>query len=344
MEDPADVEASDDGELDPDEQFSPMITHPMLSSDLTARWELITPELAQTYLDTLPEYQRPRSGGKVSEHTAEMKKRQWWLTGDTIRFDNRGRLADGQHRLTACVQADQAFFSLVVRGLDDKAFPVMDTNLTRSFAFVLGNRFNSPNPPHEAALTTMIWHWQRHNFGYAHVPWDEYPEHAHTKPPRGELIEIYMRYRDDIVSAVKASTGLVGKMPKVSIRGPRGRKPAPAVSRGTLAFLWLLLRRIDMDRAERFFFLLKDEEFRLSAPEESRAFRQLLRTLNSKADEVRGKNSWIALAFCLRTWNTWLRSEPIGDYWMIPSPPLHKTLPLPIDPNDVMREPGWEPL
>jgi len=75
---------------------------------------------------------RPR---KVTLYATEMTTGRWKVNGDTIKFDDQGRLIDGQHRLMAAIQAGLTLTSFVARGLDaDDAFATLDVGARRSTA------------------------------------------------------------------------------------------------------------------------------------------------------------------------------------------------------------------
>ena len=62
----------------------------------------------------------------------QMKEGQWLFDGQPIRFDKFDRLLDGQHRLTAIIDSKTTQKFLVVSGLSEKTFTVMDTGKNRS--------------------------------------------------------------------------------------------------------------------------------------------------------------------------------------------------------------------
>lgn len=62
----------------------------------------------------------------------QMKEGKWLFDGQPIRFDKFGRLLDGQHRLNAIVDSNTTQQFLIVSGLSDKTFTVMDTGKNRS--------------------------------------------------------------------------------------------------------------------------------------------------------------------------------------------------------------------
>lgn len=74
---------------------------------------------------------RNLSPGTVASYARDMKKGFWKLTGETIKFDTKGVLLDGQHRLLACVRSGVAFESVVVRGIEAEAQDTMDCGRLR---------------------------------------------------------------------------------------------------------------------------------------------------------------------------------------------------------------------
>jgi len=62
----------------------------------------------------------------------------WWMNGETIIFGADGTLLDGQHRLTAILQAGLFVDVLVIRGIDEAAFRTLDGGRTRTTGEVLG--------------------------------------------------------------------------------------------------------------------------------------------------------------------------------------------------------------
>lgn len=108
-------------------------THP------DATWELIYPDTARSYLA-----RNNNSMPLVRTHWAkiaiDIKAGRWVPTGDPIRFNERGELIDGQHRLMACVVADIPIMVLAVRGVKQFAQCMMDKGRTRTHSALLTNR------------------------------------------------------------------------------------------------------------------------------------------------------------------------------------------------------------
>lgn len=94
--------------------------------------ETITPAKAKQYLATMVR-NRTLSDAKVMEYALAIDSGAWSVNGETVKFDEAGHLFDGQHRLEACVLADKAFRTYVVRGVKDaRAMATVDTGKTRT--------------------------------------------------------------------------------------------------------------------------------------------------------------------------------------------------------------------
>jgi hypothetical protein len=91
----------------------------------------ITPDLAKSWL-LLNARNRPLRRGHVTRLANQMKRGEWQLTGETIKFDTSGNLIDGQHRLAAVVESGCEIQCLVVHGLYGGAQDVIDTGRPRS--------------------------------------------------------------------------------------------------------------------------------------------------------------------------------------------------------------------
>jgi hypothetical protein len=64
----------------------------------------------------------------------QMSSGLWKQSLDPIRISKNGRLLDGQHRLLAVLTSKETIEFLVVRGLDEEVFDVLDTGKHRSAA------------------------------------------------------------------------------------------------------------------------------------------------------------------------------------------------------------------
>lgn len=95
----------------------------------------ITPKMAAEMLRD-NKYNRNITTRHVNRLAEEMKKGNWKLNGDTIRFA-KGRLIDGQHRLEACIKAGASFPAIIIYDLPDDVFDTIDIGKARSGADTL---------------------------------------------------------------------------------------------------------------------------------------------------------------------------------------------------------------
>jgi hypothetical protein len=92
---------------------------------------MVTPELAREYLATNIENNRPIVIGKVDMFTRLIKSGKWVLTHQGIAFDEKGRLIDGQHRLSAIAKSGMTVPVMVTMNVPKNAIMAMDQGTAR---------------------------------------------------------------------------------------------------------------------------------------------------------------------------------------------------------------------
>lgn len=93
--------------------------------------ETITPETAREYLKFNTNNYRSINKFRVMSYASDMKNGKWQLNGEAIKFDETGKLIDGQHRLQAIVIANVPVEMLVIRGVEE-GVNLYDIGSTRS--------------------------------------------------------------------------------------------------------------------------------------------------------------------------------------------------------------------
>lgn len=127
----------------------------------------ITPEEAIDLLDTNYEGQRRVKKQNVDKLVEVMRSGKWDpYVGDLIRVTRDGILIDGQHRLTAVVEAETPCESLYSDSYDIRDFPFVDTGLSRSAADVIGSVASGTET---AALVKAILNWREFGLNYRRV-------------------------------------------------------------------------------------------------------------------------------------------------------------------------------
>jgi len=99
--------------------------------------QLITPEIARAYL-TKNIDNRNKRGWWASGIASMIKRGEWIPTHQGVAFAESGKLIDGQHRLEAVVEADIPVEMLVVTGVRDDAYKVLDNGIKRTLSDLTG--------------------------------------------------------------------------------------------------------------------------------------------------------------------------------------------------------------
>jgi hypothetical protein len=95
----------------------------------------VTPEIAKLWLLEANPYNRKLANATIHKYAAEMSSGNFrYNPSDAICFDRDGRLLNGQHRLTACVESGVSFEAHIVRNCDPASFVVMDSGRGRTAA------------------------------------------------------------------------------------------------------------------------------------------------------------------------------------------------------------------
>lgn len=94
--------------------------------NLTIEIKNVTPEMASEILAEHNGLNRKINKRHVSALALNMEKGTWKFNGDSIRFDNKGNLIDGQHRLSAIVESNKPMTMLFVSGLDTSIIRTID--------------------------------------------------------------------------------------------------------------------------------------------------------------------------------------------------------------------------
>jgi hypothetical protein len=136
---------------------------------VTSSAVLITPAYAQHLLDETasanealyPEKLNPAViPSLVRAYARDMMRDRWLLDGKTIILDETGAVLDGQHRLLACIEADRAFETWLVKGVDRNVRHTIDSG-SRTLSDVLTMKGERENTPLLAStLTWLVRHEQ----------------------------------------------------------------------------------------------------------------------------------------------------------------------------------------
>jgi hypothetical protein len=137
---------------------------------------VITPDLAEELLKTNDNIRNVKKG-VVGRYAADMMLGRWRVTGETIIFDKKGRLKNGQHRLRSCILSGVPFTTWVVVGVDPDVILDIDAGAKRTLAdFLAFNTYGdsknlgaairlayeldvSKKITQEGFSPETLWHW-----------------------------------------------------------------------------------------------------------------------------------------------------------------------------------------
>lgn len=123
----------------------------------------VTPHIAREILG-MNEGNRPLSHRMVRHYAAQMNKKQWKYTGDTIKISKTGRLLDGQHRLNAIAQSGFSQKYNIQTGLSDEIFDVLDTGKGRTAADALAIKGHTSSTTLSGAIK-LVYTYERKQMG-----------------------------------------------------------------------------------------------------------------------------------------------------------------------------------
>lgn len=115
----------------------PMVQNPYITkiNDQTILMytTVITSEMAKDIVERTNINNRTLSNKNIRQLQREMETGSWVFAGDPIRFSKYGKLLDGQHRLIALSKTkEKAYEMVLIVGLSEESFKVMDTGKKRS--------------------------------------------------------------------------------------------------------------------------------------------------------------------------------------------------------------------
>lgn len=123
---------------------------------ITCNIETISPTLAAQYLQHNLQNNRKLNKRAIDEYAEQMKRGQWVMNGDSIRFDTEGKLIDGQHRLQAIIASGSTIDTLVMRGIESQSFFTLDSGRRRNTADLMSMKGSKYPSVVAGALNAML--------------------------------------------------------------------------------------------------------------------------------------------------------------------------------------------
>lgn len=174
----------------------------------------ITPKQAAQLLKRNVKNNR-RLKRKKETYARDMRNGLWLVgTGETIKFNEKGELCDGQNRLTAVVLADVSVTMDIKTMVPDNAFKVIDSGVQRNDGDAL-TFAGVPNATAAAALSKMAQVLKNggNNIG-THIG-------INVAPTRQEIVNFVLANKDEVQTWVRRCTNYQNHV-RVAGMGPTG--------------------------------------------------------------------------------------------------------------------------
>jgi len=253
--------------------------------------EKVTPQIAQIMLSK-NKSNRPISDGHVYRLRKAMMSGEWVeMNGESLKFDYDGNLIDGQHRLTALIQAGATINFLVISELDPSVFDSIDQVRIRSLSDVMACNgvLNSTNMAAGVKLYYAILNgWQQARNSVA------------NRPSPKSLSALYFLDPDSFQDTQHKAARWASKF--------RALSPAYYFA------LYHILKSKNKDRAALFFELLSSGE-NISNGNPVYALRNaLIKSMGKKS----GISQSIKLAYVIRAWNAFYQGKQLMTIYYSP--------------------------
>jgi hypothetical protein len=246
-------------------------------SAITSETISITPAIATEWLVNNSR-NRQLSEDLVVNYAAEMEAGHWALNGESIKFDNAGRMIDGQHRLRAIILFGKPVKILVTRGIDPAAFDTLDCGKKRTAADVLSIKGVKYSVRISGALG-WIWRFVTDTV-----------EKRSRKPATRTVEEALEKYPE-----VKAVTEMVGDNVNHIISTP------------LVIALYVLFRRHNVAVADQWFSALKDG---CTEADNHTMFILREKLIRNRSEKARLPAEELA-AYCIKCFNALLDEDEI---------------------------------
>lgn len=230
---------------------------------------MINPEMAERYLKRNLN-NRPLSIAWANELSKRIKRNEWKLNGEAIKFSSDDYLLDGQHRLKAIILSGTPVPALVIRGVDRMSFDTMDQGKSRCASDILAiNGEKNANLVAAAAKIVFL-----------------FKENKGAPVFNNRVTPIQIEKTLALYPEIRQSASIADKTKKILL---------PSVA----ASLWVLFWQKDRELANEFFARLEDGAS-LTRHHPIKTLRDRLIVNSASITRLRQKE---LCAFVIKAWN-----------------------------------------
>jgi hypothetical protein len=241
--------------------------------------ETITPEEAAEYLERNDNVRKLRPS-VVERYAADMAANHWHVGTSVIGFDEDGNLRCGQHRLTACVESDTPFTTIVARSLSQAAIDNDDQGLKRTTADVLKSKGEVATQA-LAAVISNSWRW-------------DIGQVLGSTPMTQTQTQEYLAANPAVRDATQMSQNLT---------------PAPLGARVSAVGPFIFrIRQIEEEMADQF---IRSLHTGADLPENDPILRLRQYYLAKRVSQYGRPSRTHELALLVKAWNAWLAGRPV---------------------------------
>ena len=249
--------------------------------------ETITPEQALVYIDSMPG-NRPIRQNEVNRIADAIRSNGYHSTTTPLHFDTQGRLRNGEHRMWAVVNANEAATFLVVHNVTEDELHQIDIGATRTPADMLtmDKGVSKTRSKLLAAALVALYQYER----------GEDPSRNFGAATNQELLAFY-----DLHPRMLDSVEYISTQPAVKRLAP------PRL----MAFCHYIICRANPLLGPQFFDHLAQAIYQLGDKDAVYHLRQRL-TLAKESDRRVNKLELIEIvALTLKAWNKWVTDTPV---------------------------------
>jgi hypothetical protein len=274
-------------------------------SPLNIEVTTVTPDMAANWLARGGK-NRKLNERRVDALVAAIHRGEWRLTGEAIKLDLNGQVRDGQHRLQAVVKSGVPIKTVVIRGVDEPAFDVMDVGRPRTAGDVLSMHGYAYHNAVAGAVRLLLFMERAGRFS---------PTREAERFITSTTTLDYLNAHDDVNNGIR----LADRVRKAGLQG--------GIS--TWGALFTLFLRIDAEQAYQFAHHLATGED-MSAGHPALQLRNRLRFRKAgehqKADASREQMA----AMTIKAWNAFRKGQVIQMLYWRDDGPKAEAFPRPV--------------